>query len=108
MFIFIPGAFVKLEFIAWCDKLAIDSLRQVAPARRSSSLANDRRVRLASQLLINRHITPGQFLQRTAEVMHAATHYGLRMTAEDDDDSDDDSDGESDSESDSEIDGDLD
>lgn len=76
------GGFVQLEFIAWSDKVAIDSLRPVAPARRYSAILNDRRVRMASQLLIGNQITPGHFLHEASFAIHAAALHGLRIGAD--------------------------
>jgi len=70
---------VQLEFIAWSDKVAIDSLRPVAPGRRYSAILNDRRVRMASQLLIGNQITPGHFLHEASSAIHAAALHGLRI-----------------------------
>lgn len=84
------GGFVELEYISWCDKVAIDNMRPVAPGRRYSAVLNDRRVRMASQLLINNEITPVHFLHQASPAIHAAALHGLRIG--DDEDSDEDSD----------------
>jgi len=71
-------------------------------------VANDRKVKLASHLLVNRHISPGHFLQRISMSMHAATLYGLQWRDyQDDSDSEDftsDSDSDQNSSSDSDPD----
>lgn len=89
---FLPsGGLVQLEHLAWCDVLATYNLRPVAPARRVQSVLNDRRVRMAQQLLINKDLTPGQFLQQISVVNHAAALHGLHLPNESDsEDSDND------------------
>ncbi|KAK3924154.1 Phosphate acyltransferase [Frankliniella fusca] len=73
------GGFVQLEYVAWCDKVAIDHMRPVAPGRRYSAILNDRRVRMASQLLIGNQITPAHFLHQASSAIHAAVLHGLRI-----------------------------
>ncbi|XP_034231381.1 uncharacterized protein LOC117639635 [Thrips palmi] len=90
------GGFVKLEHLAWSDKVAIDSCRQVTGSRKWKTIHNDRVVMRASELLENREITPGHFLHVASYAIHAAVLHGLKMKRRNDE-SDSDSDGNSDS-----------
>lgn len=84
------GGFVELEYISWCDKVAIDHMRPVAPGRRYSAKLNDRRVHMASRLLLANQITPCHFLHEASSAIHAAALHGLRIG--DDSDSEEESD----------------
>lgn len=91
LYFYPSGGLVQLEHLAWCDVVSTYNLRPVAPARRVQSVLNDRRVRMAQQLLINNHLTPGQFLQQISVVNHAAALHGLHLPNESDsEDSDND------------------
>jgi len=91
---------VQLEHLAWCDKVAIDSCRQVTGMRKWKTIHNDNVVIRASNLLRHNEITPGHFLRVASYAIHAAVMHGLRLRRRDDDD-DSDSDSVSDSDSDS-------
>lgn len=83
------AGFVHLEFVSWCDKVAIDNLRACAPSRKVSAITNDRKVMMASRLLVGRQITPGHFLNVVSYVTHSSTRYGLQLEDEDDSDTSD-------------------
>lgn len=82
---------MKLEYLAWCDIIAINSLQQVGPSRKASAVANDEKVRKAWQLLRNGDCTPGQFLHHVSYSNNAAVRHGLNMAdSSDSEDSDSD------------------
>lgn len=79
-----PGAFVRLEYLAYCTKLAVEQPRQVTNAPRWKTVLNNERVRRSSQLLVTNQITPGQFLHQASFSIHAAVNHGLRLRNESD------------------------
>ena len=84
------GSFVKLEFLAFCDKLAVDSMRPVTHTGRWSAVVNDERVRRASALLVNRQTSRAQFLHQASFAVNAAVNHGLRIHPDESDESDSD------------------
>lgn len=78
--IFITGAFVKLEYLAWNDKLAGDRGDPVNDSSRKwTVILNDRRVSNLSTMLERREVTPGHFLHRASWSILAAVRHGLRL-----------------------------
>ncbi|KAK3916556.1 N-methyltransferase gliN, partial [Frankliniella fusca] len=81
------GGFVKLEFLAWADKIAVDNLRPVTHVRRWSAVLNDQRVSRASNLLRAGQSTPAWFLHQASFAILAAVDYGLHIHVDEDSDS---------------------
>lgn len=82
---------MRLEYLAWCDKLAVEELRAVNNPRRWKTIWNDARIdRLATQLH-NGEISPGRYLHKASWCILAAVHNGLRMNRNETNSSDDDS-----------------
>lgn len=73
---------MQLEYCAWSDKLAIDAMRPVAPARRVSALTNDRIVQRASQMLVDNDITPLHFLKSVCYTTRAGVLNGLQIESD--------------------------
>lgn len=73
-----------MEFLAYCDKLAVESGRQVNDARRWKTVWNDSVVRRMSQLLMAQQITPADFLRRVSYVVQAGVNYGLHIQEDSD------------------------
>ncbi|KAK3931712.1 Pyridoxine/pyridoxamine 5'-phosphate oxidase [Frankliniella fusca] len=86
------GAFVKLEHLAYSDKLAIDRGDAVTASKKWRAKLNDKRVKRLTGLLNNGQITVSRFLHESFYVILAAVHYGLHVRNENDSDSDSDHD----------------
>lgn len=80
----ISGSFKQLEYLAHCDKIAVQNMRPVTNGRRVHTICNDERVRRASQLLLARHITPGHFLHQVSYSIIGAVNHGLHNVPNDD------------------------
>lgn len=87
IWILLSGAFVRLEFLAWSDKLAVDDLRPVNQGRRWATIMNDYRIQRLSDRLEAREITPGQFLHQASWCIAAGVHHGLRLNRNNQNDS---------------------
>ena len=81
------GSFVQLEYLAFCDKIAVENMQPVTRVRRWTAILNDERVRRASQLLVAGQITPARFLHQSSFAVLGAVNYGLRIHPDDESDS---------------------
>ncbi|KAE8738442.1 hypothetical protein FOCC_FOCC016078 [Frankliniella occidentalis] len=91
------GGFVELEHLAWCDKLAGAGGNAVNGAPRWKTLANDKRVKRLSGLLVRDQISPGDFLEAVSWVNQGALNHGMKIDCDSDSDSDESNSDESDS-----------
>lgn len=91
LFLFCAGGFVRLEYLAWLDKLAIDDNRIVTNSRRWTTIWNDERIQQSAAMLRDGDLNAGGFLHRVSWCMVAAVDHGLRL-GDPDSDSDSDSD----------------
>ncbi|XP_052126359.1 uncharacterized protein LOC113214896 [Frankliniella occidentalis] len=73
------GGFVQLEYLAYCDKVATDSLRAVSGSRKWKSVWNDDIVQRAVQRLQRGEITLAHFLHSTSYAVLAGIKHGLRL-----------------------------
>lgn len=70
---------VRLEYLAWCDKLAVDDLRKVNRGRRWATIMNNIRIERLSERLEAVDVTPGEFLHQASWSIGAAVFHGLRL-----------------------------
>lgn len=89
---------VQLEYLAWCDKLAVDAARPVNSAKRWRTIRNDSRVEKFTDLLMFGRISPGLFLHRVSYVVLGGVNHGLRhrRNQQDEDSSEEETDSDSD------------
>jgi len=77
-----------MEYLAFCDKIAVEKLQPVSRARRWTAVLNDRQVQRASRLLLAGQTTPGHFLHQASFAVLAAVNHGLHMPTPVDNESD--------------------
>lgn len=71
---------MQMEYVAYCDVIAIRRGNAVSASRRYHTCRNDANVRRLSTLLVAKQISPAQFLHSVSFVNSAAVNHGLHLT----------------------------
>ncbi|KAK3909846.1 Endonuclease MutS2 [Frankliniella fusca] len=83
------GGFIQLEHISWSDKMAVECGNVVHGPPRWKTLANDKKVKRLSELLVKDQIRPGRFLELISWVNQGALNHGMKLDVDSASDSDD-------------------
>ncbi|KAK3918078.1 Malformin synthetase mlfA [Frankliniella fusca] len=89
LFEYMPSGFIQLEHISWSDKMAVECGNVVHGPPRWKTLANDKKVKRLSELLVKDQIRPGRFLELISWVNQGALNHGMKLDVDSASDSDD-------------------